>query len=210
LIELFTPPFDKTARDPGYIRGYPPGVRENGGQYTHAAIWSVWAFAALGQGDRAGELFRLMNPIYHTDTLEKVDRYKVEPYGVVADIYSEPPHTGSGGWTWYTGSAGWMYRLGVEAILGITRQGNVLKIDPCIPREWPGFKADFRFGTTHYLISVENPLGINQGIREIRLNGMSLPGNQVPLSDDQREHKIQVIMGATVSSDAPAAKETAA
>ncbi len=165
LILLLAPPFDKTKRDPGYIKGYPPGVRENGGQYTHAATWVAWAFAKLGQGDRAEELFRLLNPIYHSDTPEKVARYKVEPYGVAADIYSQPPLTGTGGWTWYTGSAGWMYRLGVEAILGITRKANALIIDPCIPVNWPGYQITYRFGTTIYHIHVENPQGVNRGIR---------------------------------------------
>jgi len=120
LIQILTPPFDKTIHDPGYIKGYPPGVRENGGQYTHAAIWVAWAFAMLGQGDSAGALFRLLNPIHHADTPYKADLYKVEPYVIAADIYSQPPYTGTGGWTWYTGSAAWMYRLGIEAILGIS------------------------------------------------------------------------------------------
>ena len=204
LILLFTPPFDKTARDPGYIKGYPPGVRENGGQYTHAAIWTAWAFAMLGQGDRVGALFRLLNPVYHADTPEKAARYKVEPYGIAADIYSQPPHpvlkpglprTGTGGWTGYTGSAGWMYRLGIEAILGIKRLGDTLKIDPCIPGNWPGFQLTYRFGKTPYLVRVENPEGVNRGVRQIVLNGMPLPDGQIPLSDDGRQHEVQVVMG---------------
>lgn len=195
LIMLFTPPFDNTTRDPGYIKGYYPGIRENGGQYTHAAVWTVWAFAALGQGDRAEALFHLLNPIYHTDTPEKVALYKVEPYSVAADIYSVQPHTGNGGWTWYTGSSGWMYRLGIEALLGLSRAGNVLKIHPCIPKHWPGFKVDYRFGATHYLIEVENPHGVNQGVEKTVLNGMLLPDNQIPLSDDHKTHQVQVVMG---------------
>ena len=146
MVLLFTPPFDKAGSDPGYIKGYLPGVRENGGQYTHAAIWSAWAFAKLGQGDLAGELFHLLNPANHADTGEKAARYKVEPYVIAADISSEYPNNGIGGWTWYTGSSGWMYRLGIEAILGITRMGAVLNINPCIPRFWPGFKVNYRFG----------------------------------------------------------------
>ena len=130
MILLFTPPFDKSAHDPGYIKGYLPGVRENGGQYTHAAIWTAWAFAKLGQGDRAGELFHMLNPISHADTPEKAARYKVEPYVIAADIYSVPPHIGRGGWTWYTGSSGWMYRLGIEAILGITQGGQRAQHQP--------------------------------------------------------------------------------
>ena len=196
LILLLTPPFDKTAHNPGYIQGYPAGVRENGGQYTHAAIWTAWAFAMLGQGERAGALFHLLNPVYHADTPEKVQRYMVEPYGIAADIYSQPPLTGTGGWTGYTGSAAWMYRLGLEAILGITRMGKVLIIDPCIPKNWPGFKVDYRFGTTHYKISVENPEGITRGVRKIMLNGIPLPDNQIPLTEDGGQHAVRVIMGA--------------
>jgi len=195
LILLLAPPFDKTARDPGYIKGYPPGVRENGGQYTHAAIWVAWAFATLGQGDRAGALFRLLNPVYHADTPEKAARYMVEPYGIAADIYSQPPHTGTGGWTGYTGSAGWMYRLGIEAILGLTRLGDGLKIDPCIPGNWPGFQLTYRFGRTPYLVRVENPQGVNRGVRQVLLNGISLPDSWIPLSDDGRQHEVRVVMG---------------
>jgi cyclic beta-1,2-glucan synthetase len=198
LILLLTPPFDKTAHNPGYIQGYPPGVRENGGQYTHAAIWTAWAFAMLGQGDRAGALFRLLNPVYHADTPEKAQRYMVEPYGIAADIYSQPPNTGTGGWTWYTGSAGWMYRLGIEAILGITCVGKSLNINPCIPGNWPGFKVDYRFGTAHYMISVENPEGANRGIRQILLNGILLPDNRIPLTDDGRQHTLRVLMGSVL------------
>lgn len=195
MILLFTPPFDKSARDPGYIKGYLPGVRENGGQYTHAAIWTAWAFAKLGQGDRATQLFRLLNPISHADSPEKVTRYKVEPYVIAADIYSVPPHTGRGGWTWYTGSSGWMYRLGIEAILGITRMGQSLAIDPCIPKHWPGFKAQYRFGKSLYKINVENTDGVNRGIREIRLNGKSLSEGLIPLVDDGQTHEVLVLMG---------------
>jgi cellobiose phosphorylase len=195
MILLFTPPFNKSARDPGYIKGYLPGVRENGGQYTHAAIWTAWAFAKLGQGDRAMELFRMLNPISHSDTLEKVLRYKAEPYVIAADIYSVSPHIGRGGWTWYTGSSGWMYRLGLEAILGITRVGNSLNINPCIPRDWSGFKVDYRFGKAHYKINVENQQHTNQGIREIRLDGNLLSPGPIPLVDDGQSHEVQVVMG---------------
>jgi cyclic beta-1,2-glucan synthetase len=195
MILLFTPPFDKSVRDPGYIKGYLPGVRENGGQYTHAAIWTVWAFAKLGQGDRAGEFFRMLNPISHANTPEKAARYKVEPYVIAADIYSVPPHTGSGGWTWYTGSSGWMYRLGIEAILGITRVGNALSVNPCIPRHWPGFKVDYRFGTTHYKINVENPHNINTGIKQVLLDRKLLPDNLIPLVDDGLPHDARIVMG---------------
>jgi cyclic beta-1,2-glucan synthetase len=199
LILLLAPPFDKTGRDPGYIKGYAPGVRENGGQYTHAAIWTAWAFAMLGQGERAGTLFRLLNPVYHADTPEKARRYMVEPYGISADIYSQSPNTGAGGWTGYTGSAGWMYRLGLEAILGITRLGDTLKIDPCIPGNWPGFQLTYRFGSTPYLIRVENPEGVNRGVRQVMLNGVSMPDIQIPLTDDGRKHEVRVVMGVRAS-----------
>ncbi len=207
MILLFTPPFDKTARDPGYIKGYYPGIRENGGQYTHAAIWAVWAFAALGQGGRAGAFFRLLNPVYHADTPEKVAHYKVEPYGIAADIYSVPPHTGVGGWTWYTGSAGWMYRLGVEAILGVYRLGDTLKIDPCIPKIWPEFKITYRFGAAHYLINVENPESINQGVEQVLLDGKLLPENLIPLVDDGKWHEVNVLMSSAVSPRIDASEE---
>ena len=195
MILLFTPPFDKSERDPGYIKGYLPGVRENGGQYTHAAIWTAWAFAKLGQGDQAMQLFQMLNPVSHSDTPEKVERYKVEPYVIAADIYSQSSHIGMGGWTWYTGSSGWMYRLGIEAILGISREGDALKINPCIPKDWPGFKLDYRFGITHYKISVENPQKVNRGILQIMMDGNPLSGRLLPLMDDGRLHEVRVVMG---------------
>jgi len=198
LIKLLTPPFDKTSRDPGYIKGYLPGVRENGGQYTHAAIWSVWAYATLGQGDRAQALYRLLNPIYHSDTAEKAARYKTEPYSIAADIYSEPPHVGNGGWTGYTGSAGWMYRLGIEGILGISRVGSILKINPCIPKDWPDYKLTYQFGSTHYSISVKNPGGVNQGVQQITLDGTTLIENQISLLNDGGQHEVQVLLGQTM------------
>jgi cyclic beta-1,2-glucan synthetase len=195
LMLLFAPPFDKTPRDPGYIKGYPPGIRENGGQYTHAALWAVWAFAELGQGDRAEALFRLLNPIYHSDTPEKMMRYRVEPYVVAADVYSVPPHIGRGGWTWYTGSAGWMYRLGLEAILGLRRVGKVLRIDPCIPKDWPGYELTYRDGETFYQIRVENPDGANRGVKQVTLDGEPLSGVDIPLLEDGRRHKVRILMG---------------
>lgn len=200
MILLFTPPFDKSVRDPGYIKGYLPGVRENGGQYTHAAIWTAWAFAKLGQGNRAVELFRMLNPISHADTPEKVTRYKVEPYVIAADIYSVPPHIGRGGWTWYTGSSGWMYRLGIEAILGITRVGDSLNIDPCIPSDWPGFKADYRFGSTQYKISVKNPHNTDHSTMrgQVLLDGIPLNGSLIPLVDDGQPHEVYVLMETKV------------
>ena len=155
LALLFTPPFDETVLDPGYIRGYPPGLRENGGQYSHAAMWAVLALAKLGMADKAVALFAMLNPINHARTQDEVARYKVEPYVVAADLYSVPPHAGRGGWTWYTGAAGWMYRAGVEGILGIRREGEFLIIEPCIPAAWLGFEATVNVGSARYEIRVE-------------------------------------------------------
>lgn len=194
LLLLLAPPFDKTLRDPGYIKGYPPGIRENGGQYTHGALWAVWAFAQLGQGDRAESLFRMLNPIYHADTPRKSAQYKVEPYVVAADVYGVPPHTGRGGWTWYTGSSGWMYRVGLEAILGITRVGKTLLIDPCIPASWQHYRVVYQAGETTFHIDVHNPSGVNRGIQQVTLDGKVLPENSIPLSEDGRQHQVDVLM----------------
>jgi cellobiose phosphorylase len=195
MILLFTPPFDKSEHDPGYIKGYLPGVRENGGQYTHAAIWVAWAYVLLGQGDRAVELFSYLNPISHSDTFEKAGLYKVEPYVISADVYSAASQAGKGGWTWYTGSAGWMYRLGIEAILGFTRVGETLKISPCIPRNWPGFTINYRFGNSNYKIIVENPSGICRGVHQAFLDEKQLPDCLILLTDDGLPHQVRIIMG---------------
>jgi cyclic beta-1,2-glucan synthetase len=195
LILLFDPPFDKTARDPGYIKGYPPGIRENGGQYTHASTWTAWAFATLGDGDRAEELFRLLNPIYHADSPEKAERYQVEPYALAADIYSVAPHTGRGGWTWYTGSSGWMYRLGIEAILGLNRVGDTLQINPCIPSHWSSFEMNYRFGEGCYHIVVTNPDGVNRGVQQVMLDGVILPDKDIPLAGRDQPHEVHILMG---------------
>src|SRR6185436_5115146 len=159
VILLLTPPFDSSAQDPGYIKGYSPGIRENGGQYTHAALWVVMAVARLGSGDEAVELFHLLNPINHARTAVGTATYKVEPYVVAADVYAHPAHAGRGGWTWYTGSAAWMARAGLESILGVTRRGATLALNPCIPSSWPGFTVTLRHGKSRYEIAVENPLG---------------------------------------------------
>ncbi len=195
LIELFTPPFNMTAYDPGYIKAYPPGIRENGGQYTHAATWTVWAFALLGEGDLAGEYFKMLNPIHHADQPERVKEYMVEPYVIAADVYSEPPLVGRGGWTWYTGSAGWMYRLGVEAILGLHRTGNQLTVDPCIPADWPGYEMSYQFGTTQYQMEVQNPQGVSTGVVQVTLDGIEQPDYLIPLSDDGQVHQVVVRLG---------------
>jgi cellobiose phosphorylase len=194
LIKLLTPPFDKTLRNPGYIKGYPPGIRENGGQYTHATLWAIWAFADLGEGDRAHELFEMINPIYHGNTLEKVNRYRVEPYVIAADVYSTPPHNGRGGWTWYTGSASWMYRLGVERLLGITRLGDHLEINPCVPSHWKEYQINYRFGKTMYHIRVENAEGEGNEVSHIEINGEKTSDLKIPLQDDGKEHEVIVTM----------------
>ena len=197
LALLFAPPFDLTPLDPGYIRGYPPGIRENGGQYTHAATWSAIAFAALGDGDKAAELFSLLNPINRAGTRADVQRYKVEPYVVAADVYSVAPHVGRGGWTWYTGSAGWLYRAGIEAILGLRLQGAFLCLEPCIPKAWPRFEIVFKYRSATYEIEVENPDGVCRGVARAELDGERLPDGEtrVPLVDDGRVHKVRVILG---------------
>jgi cyclic beta-1,2-glucan synthetase len=198
LIRLFTPPFDQGSPDPGYIRGYLPGVRENGGQYTHAAIWSVLAFAALGDGDKAGELFSLLNPVNHASTRAGVYRYKVEPYVVAADVYAEPPHVGRGGWTWYTGSAGWMHRAGIEWILGVRLRGTQLHFDPCIPRAWQGFQVIFHYHSSRYEILVENPQGVSRGVLAVELDGALVTGGgrHIPLADDGATHQVRVVLGS--------------
>ncbi len=195
LVLLFTPPFDRTPRDPGYVKGYLPGTRENGGQYTHAALWSLIAFAALGEGDKAGELFSILNPVNHASTRAGVYRYKVEPYVVAADIYAEAPHVGRGGWSWYTGSAGWMYRAGVEWLLGFRLRGAKLHLDPVIPRAWPGFEITFRYHSARYALKVDNPRGVCRGIARIVLDGEEVHGREIPLADDGREHRIAVELG---------------
>lgn len=174
LALLFTPPFDNTPQDPGYIKGYPPGLRENGGQYTHAAMWVILAFAGLKQGDKAHELFALLNPVNHALTPKQVQRYKVEPYVIAADVYSVAPHIGRGGWTWYTGSAGWMYRAGIEGILGIRREGKILIVDPCIPADWPGFAAEVQVLDTHYSIKVTQHGGAEHADIEAFLDDLPL------------------------------------
>jgi cyclic beta-1,2-glucan synthetase len=197
LALLFTPPFDKTRLDPGYIKGYPPGIRENGGQYTHAGLWAVMAFAALGEGNKAHKLFALLNPINNTCTRSDVYRYKVEPYVVAADVYSKPPHVGRGGWTWYTGSAAWMQRAGIESILGVRFEGDFLHIEPCIPHSWPEYEVTFRHRTARYEIVVENPDGVSQGIVAAHLDGHPITERPLrfPLIDDGRTHRIRVRLG---------------
>jgi cyclic beta-1,2-glucan synthetase len=194
LILLFTPPFNKTLMDPGYIKGYLPGVRENGGQYTHAAIWCIQAYAGLHNGKRAVEIFSMLNPINHSLTLDDINCYKVEPYVIAADIYSEEPHVGRGGWTWYTGSSGWMYTTGIESILGFKLKGNKLRIDPCIHPQWKSYKVIYRYLKTTYEIEVFNPKGLASGASKMSLDGNAIDKNLsfVELKDDGYLHKIIV------------------
>jgi cyclic beta-1,2-glucan synthetase len=194
---LFTPPFDKTPADPGYIKGYPPGIRENGGQYTHAALWSVMAFAALGEGDKAAALFAMLNPINHTLTRSDVHRYKVEPYVVAADVYTIPPHVGRGGWTWYTGSGGWMQRAGIESILGLRLEGSGLHLNPCIPKSWPRFEVMVRFHSAQYEVVVDNPGRVGRGIVAATVDGTSVREGPLSLKmlDDGATHHILLLLG---------------
>jgi cyclic beta-1,2-glucan synthetase len=197
LVQLFTPPFDHTVHDPGYIKGYPPGLRENGGQYTHAAMWCTLAFAMLGDGDRAGELFSLINPVNHASTRAAIHRYKVEPYVVCADVYSAPAHIGRGGWTWYTGSAGWMYRTALEGLLGFNLRGALLRISPCVPRAWPGFEITYKHGSSRYQIAVENPHGVCRGIVRASLDGREISPSpcDISLVDDGAYHYARITLG---------------
>jgi len=195
LVLVLAPPFDRTPHDPGYIKGYPPGLRENGGQYTHAATWAVLATVALGDGDRAAKLFGLLNPVRRALTQADADRSKVEPYAAVADVYSVAPHVGRGGWSWYTGSAGWMQRVGVEGILGIRIRSATLHIDPCIPRDWPGFEATIVWRSARYRIVVGNPGRICKGVATVRLDGADAAAGPVGLLDDGGTHLVEVTLG---------------
>ena len=201
VAKLFTPPFDRTPHDPGYIKAYPPGIRENGGQYTHGAVWSIFAYAGLGAGDRAWELFSMLAPMAHSSTPAAVARYQVEPYVTCADVYAVAPHVGRGGWTWYTGSAGWLYRAGLEAILGFRVEGDTLAMDPCIPGTWPEYQITFRrrgpgTRTTVYEITVENPQGVSRGIALAELDGVAVgSAARFPLVDDSGTHRVRVVLG---------------
>lgn len=181
LALLFTPPFNLSAQDPGYIKGYPPGLRENGGQYSHAAMWAIMAHAKLGDGDAAGALFSMLNPINHATTPSAAARYKVEPHAVAADVYSTAPHEGRGGWTWYTGSSAWMYRAGIEGLLGLTRAGPDILLDPCFPGAWPTVTAQLNLGETRLAITIDNAAGTGHGIASASLDGVALPMAQGPL-----------------------------
>lgn len=196
LVQLLDPPFDNnSSMDPGYIRGYVPGVRENGGQYTHAAIWAAMAYAALGQREQAWELLSMINPVNHALSAEAVATYKVEPYVAAADVYALEPHTGRGGWSWYTGSAGWMYRLVLESLLGLRLAGETLHLAPCLPADWPAFKIHYRYRETVYHIAVaQSRTGEDggEGVTSVMIDGVQRTDKTIPLVDDRRDHAVEV------------------
>ncbi|MDP9205103.1 MAG: carbohydrate-binding protein [Gemmatimonadota bacterium] len=205
IITLLTPPFDKTTHDPGYIQGYLPGVRENGAQYTHAALWAVLATALQGDGDRAFDLFQMLNPITHADTPEGVDIYKVEPYVVAADVYTANGHVGRGGWTWYTGSASWMYRVALESILGFQKRGDMLFIEPRIPASWKEFAIEYRFGSSIYEVTIDNPEGLQNGAVDLSVDGNGAEKG-IQLLDDGKRHRVSASLRAPSSVESPQAK----
>ncbi|MGP1666121.1 MAG: GH36-type glycosyl hydrolase domain-containing protein, partial [Rhodanobacter sp.] len=190
LIQLLDPPFDKSAHDPGYIKGYVPGVRENGGQYTHAAIWATMAFAALGDSARAWELLRMINPVNHGQDPVQMEIYKAEPYVVSADVYAVKPHIGRGGWSWYTGSAGWMYRLIVESLLGLQLDFGKLRFAPVLPAEWAGFEMDYRYRQTRYRIELQQ--ADSASVASVWLDGVQQTDGSIPLLDDGVAHNVQI------------------
>jgi len=197
LIQLLDPPFDKSELDPGYIKGYVPGVRENGGQYTHAAIWTAMAFAALGDSRRAWELLAMINPVNHGATADAIATYKVEPYVVAADVYALSPHTGRGGWTWYTGSAGWMYRLIVESLLGLRLEVDKLRFAPCLPGHWKEFKLHYRYRETVYHIAISEMAAATS----VTVDGVEQHDRIVHLVDDHQEHSVEVRLPAARTED---------
>jgi cyclic beta-1,2-glucan synthetase len=210
VVLVLAPAFDQSAQDPGYIKGYPPGVRENGGQYTHAAVWTLMAVARLGNGDEAVELFHLLNPINHTRSAADVERYKAEPYVTAGDVYAHPAHAGRGGWTWYTGSAGWMYRAGLESILGLRRHGPSFELDPCIPSAWPEYSVVWRHGASTYEIAVANPEHRCRGIAEADLDGQPVDPAAIPLVDDGATHRVRAVLGPPSLGSARAGRRGAA
>jgi len=202
VARLLTPPFDRTDPNPGYIQGYPPGIRENGAQYNHAIIWSVIAWCKLGRGDKAVELFQMLNPLNRTSTPNEVRRYAGEPYVMAADVYTADPLKGRAGWTWYTGAAGWMYQAGIEWILGLRRRGKRLYLCPCLPDEWPGFSVEYRFGGACYRITVKNPSRQSGGATTLTIDGREVPitgramkeGPSLELNDDGQVHHVVLVL----------------
>jgi cellobiose phosphorylase len=194
LIKLLTPPFNDGELNPGYIKGYLPGVRENGGQYTHAATWVIQAFAKLQDGDSAWDMYNMINPINHARTYLEYMTYKVEPYIMAADVYAVYPNEGRGGWTWYTGAAGWMYRIGLENLIGITKEDNKLVINPCIPKSMNRYSIKYRYGSTIYTITVDNRNHVNSGVKSVSIDRLAASG-AIVLTDDGKTHVVEVIMG---------------
>jgi cellobiose phosphorylase len=198
LIRLLAPPFDKSDQYPGYIRGYAPGVRENGGQYTHGAIWAVMAFAALGDARRAWELMDIINPINHGRTIQDVATYRVEPYVVAADVYATAPHIGRGGWSWYTGSAGWMYRLIVESLLGVDVTADKLRLSPCLPADWKELKLRYRYRETTYAVTLSQTENADRKLA-VWLDGDLQHDDAIPLVNDLVAHCAHVVLRAPAS-----------
>jgi cellobiose phosphorylase len=194
LITLLTPPFDTAPINPGYIKGYVPGVRENGGQFSHAAVWVLLAFAALEDHEQVWDLLPFLNPIHHSRTPEDVRKYRVEPYVIASDIYAAPPHTGRGGWTWYTGSAGLMYTLILESLLGVKRSGDQLAFDPCIPEQWKSYRIEYRYRSTMYHIEMKKS-GTGSGVRSIAVDGIDQADKGIHLVDDEEDHQVVVELG---------------
>jgi cellobiose phosphorylase len=193
MIQLFEPPFDKSELNPGYIKGYVPGIRENGGQYTHAAIWLIMAFAAIKDRDKTWKLLHMINPINHGDTEKNIATYRVEPYVMAADIYADPLHLGRGGWTWYTGSAGWMYQLIIESFLGITKKGNTLRIDPCLPDSWNSFTINYQYQDSTYDITIlKNKKNM---ATEVFTDDQTEPQDFILLQNDGKRHIVRVNLG---------------
>ena len=208
LILLLTPPFDKTSKDPGYIKGYVPGVRENGGQYTHAAIWVIMAYAKLGNGDTAFELFKMLNPIHHSSNREDSEKYKIEPYVLAGDVYAGSSYEGRGGWSWYTGSASWYYRAGLESILGFRIEDNKIKLNPCIPSYWENYEIHYKYKCSNYFIKVHNPHRVSSGFLDLNLDGLPLKDSELELLNDGEDHYIvATIQTQQVNLEVPEALE---
>jgi len=196
IIMLLTPPFDEEDLKPGYIKSYIPGVRENGGQYTHAAAWVVMAYALMGSGDKAWDLYNMLVPINHTNNAMEVSRYKVEPYVMAADVYAVHPHAGRGGWSWYTGASGWMYRVALQHILGFNLRGNKLVVNPTIPKGWKEYQIEYLYMDTNYLIVIKNPEQLNTGIKSILVDGdLNAQSNEIQLINDGNFHNVEILMG---------------
>jgi cyclic beta-1,2-glucan synthetase len=198
LIKLLGPPFDKSPMNPGYIKAYPPGIRENGAQYTHAATWVILASALLGLGQKAYDLFKLINPVHLTSDEEGVQRYQGEPYVLSSDVYSLSSHLGKAGWTWYSGSAGWLFSVGLEAIIGLKIRGEVFSIDPCVTPDWKNFSVNYRINNLNYAINISNPQGVQKGVMSIKVDGKIIEDKLIAIPKTAEEEKtiaVEVIMG---------------